>query len=151
MQTVHDVHHQNGDVTQAGAAGPQVGEGLVSRRVNHQQARHLHLDLLLHVVDQHLRLVANSVGGEVGGADLLCDPPRLHVLHVGVPDLVQQFGLARVHVAQDAADRGPQLALGCVALLGVLALLLPSCLLRLWSQYGYNMATTWLQYGYNIK
>ncbi len=30
LQPVHDVHHQDGDVTQAAAAAPQVGERLVT-------------------------------------------------------------------------------------------------------------------------
>ena len=30
LQAVHDVHHQDGDVAQAAASAPQVGEGLVT-------------------------------------------------------------------------------------------------------------------------
>ena len=53
-------------------------------------------------------LVLDAVHGEVRGSDLLGDATSLALLHIGAPDLVQQLGLARVHVAQDAADGGPQ-------------------------------------------
>jgi len=41
-------------------------------------------------------------------ADLLRDPARLAILHVGAPDVVQKLRLARVDVAQDRTDGRPQ-------------------------------------------
>lgn len=37
------VHHQNGNVTEGGATGAQVAEGLVAGSVNDEQARKLQL------------------------------------------------------------------------------------------------------------
>ena len=41
---MHDVYHENRDVAEAGAAGTQVGERLVPRRVYDEKSGHLELD-----------------------------------------------------------------------------------------------------------
>eukprot|EP00959_Pyramimonas_sp_CCMP1952_P372577 7802270-Pyramimonas_sp.AAC.1 len=41
LQPVHDVHHQDGHVAQAGPAAAQVGEALVTGGVDHQQPGNL--------------------------------------------------------------------------------------------------------------
>eukprot|EP00976_Prorocentrum_cordatum_P086331 1186469-Prorocentrum_minimum.AAC.1 len=53
----------------------------------------------------------DGVCRNIRGPDLLSDPARLPVLHVGPTDLVQDLGLARVHVTEDAHDGTPQVVL----------------------------------------
>mmetsp|Transcript_8684 Transcript_8684/g.35428 ORF Transcript_8684/g.35428 Transcript_8684/m.35428 type:complete len:639 (-) Transcript_8684:227-2143(-) len=116
LEAMHDVHHQHGDVTQAAAARAQVREAFVAGRVDDQQARNLE------------RFALEAIGGLLlerlmrheGSADLLGDSARLTVLHVGVADLVENFGLAGIDVAQDAANGRAQ-AVGALqlALLGL--------------------------------
>ena len=41
LQPVHDVHHEDGQVTHGGAAAPEVAEGLVARGVYDEEAGQL--------------------------------------------------------------------------------------------------------------
>ena len=80
-------HHQDGDVRDHGAPGPHGGEGLVAGGV--QEGDRLAVDLYL------------------VGADVLGDAAGLAGGHMGVADIVQQGGLAVVHVAHDHHHGGP--------------------------------------------
>jgi hypothetical protein len=104
FEPVHNVDDEDGNVAEAAAAAAQVCEALVSGRVDDEQAGHC-------VVDRRQvgRALLDGVDGKVGGADLLRDPAGLALLHVRAPQVVQQLCLARVHVAQDAADGRAQL------------------------------------------
>ena len=74
-------HHQNGDIRHHGAAGAHGGKGLMAGGI--QKCDGLAIDL--HLI----------------GADVLGDAAGLAAGHVGVADIVQQAGLAVVHVAHD--------------------------------------------------
>ena len=126
LQAVHDVHHQDGDVAQAGAAGPQVRERLVPLRERahtsaiasqqqprqatcamharagaHQCGARLDLELELLAVLPHGRsALADVVARHVGGANLLRDASRLTVLHVRSPHVVQNLGLPCSRLSQ---------------------------------------------------
>mmetsp|Transcript_20947 Transcript_20947/g.63065 ORF Transcript_20947/g.63065 Transcript_20947/m.63065 type:complete len:437 (-) Transcript_20947:2176-3486(-) len=102
LQPVHEVHHQDGDVTQAAPAGPQVGERLVTWGVDDEQTGHAEVKGA--ALAQALGAGADVVAGDVGGPDLLCDAARLPVLYVGPPHVVQNLCLPCVDVTQDAAD-----------------------------------------------
>ena len=84
---MHDVDDEDGDVAEGGAPVAQVREGLVARRVDDQQARQLDVVEAL----DHLALLPDYLDGDVGGADLLRDPPSLAVLHVRPTKLVQDL------------------------------------------------------------
>lgn len=45
LQAVHEVHDKDSDVAQRAPPRSQVGEGLVTRGVNHQHSRQLNVDL----------------------------------------------------------------------------------------------------------
>ena len=74
-------HHQNGDIRHHSAAGAHGGKGLMAGGI--QKCDGLAIDL--HLI----------------GADVLGDAAGLAAGHVGVADIVQQAGLAVVHVAHD--------------------------------------------------
>ena len=74
-------HHQNGDIRHHGAAGTHGGKRLVTRGI--QEGDGLAVDL--HLI----------------GADVLGDAAGLAGGHMGIADIVQQAGLAVVHVAHD--------------------------------------------------
>ena len=79
-------HHQDGDVRDHGAAGTHGGKGLVAGGVQEGDGGAVHIDLV--------------------SADVLGDAAGLALGHLGVPDIVQQGGLAVVHVAHDDHDGG---------------------------------------------
>jgi hypothetical protein len=78
-------HHQDHDVGGLCAAGTHGGEGLVARGVQEGD----HAARRFHVV----------------GADVLRDATGLARRHLGAADVVQQRGLAVVHVAHDGDHR----------------------------------------------
>lgn len=123
LEPVHEVDDQDGEVAEGGAAGPEVGEGLVAGRVDDQEAGDLQVqvDLALALVQVAPQVVLR----EPGRADLLRDAARLAALHVGSSQLVQDLGLARVHVAHDAQDGQAQVRLLLRLLLGRHQLLPP--------------------------
>ena len=79
-------HHQNGDIRHHGAAGTHGGKGLVARSI--QEGDGL-------AVDHHLI-----------GTDVLGDAAGFAAGHMGVADIVQQTGLAVVHMAHDHHNGG---------------------------------------------
>ena len=79
---------QHDDVGRLGAAGAHQGEGLVTRRVEEDDAAPLDV----HVV----------------GADVLRDAPGLGGGHIRLADRVEQRGLAVVDVAHDGDHRRPR-------------------------------------------
>ena len=85
--TVLGGHHQNGDIRYHGAAGAHGGKGLVAGGVQERDGL---------AVDLHLIC-----------ADVLGDAARLAGGHMGVADIVQQTGLAVVHVTHDHHHRRP--------------------------------------------
>src|SRR5215470_4621505 len=93
----HDEHDQVGGL---GAAGPHGGECLVARGVD----------------ERDLAVLAVHLGGNLVGADVLGDAARLAGHHVGVPDGVEQFGLAVVNVTHDGNHRRARLQVGFLAL-----------------------------------
>ena len=103
---MHNVHHKNGDIAQRRASGAKVAERFVTRRVDDQQTGDL--ERLLRELMDHFGCLADGLDGYVGGAVLLRDAARLAVLDVGAAELVQNFRLARVDVAQHAHDMGAQ-------------------------------------------
>ena len=92
-----DQDHQVGGL---GAAGPHCGEGLVTRGVD----------------EGDLALLAIHDGVDLVGADVLGNAARFVRRHVGVPDRVEQLGLAVVDVAHDRDDRRPWHQVGLAAL-----------------------------------
>jgi len=102
------VDDQDGDIAQAGPPRSQIAETLVAGSVDDEQAGHVdvHFVEALALADFRDELVLR----EEGGTDLLGDTACLALLHVGVPDLVEQGGLAGVHVAQDTADGTAELS-----------------------------------------
>src|SRR5215467_673111 len=93
----HDEHDQVGGL---GATGPHRGERLVARGVD----------------EGDLPLLAVHLGGDLVGADVLGDAARFTGHHVGVPDRVEQLGLAVVDVAHDGDHRRPRLEVSLAAL-----------------------------------
>ena len=83
-----DEHHQVGGLR---PAGPHGGERLVTRGVD----------------ERDLPLLAVHFRGDLVGPDVLGDPARFAGRHVGVPDRVEQPGLAVVNVAHDGHHRRP--------------------------------------------
>ena len=93
-------HHQDHQVGGLGTAGPHGREGLVTRGVD----------------EGDLALVAVHLGGHLVGADVLGDAAGLPGHQVGVPDRVEQLGLAVVDVTHDGDDRRPGHHVGVLAL-----------------------------------
>ncbi len=93
----HHEHHQVGGL---GAAGPHGGERLVTRGVD----------------EGDLALLAVHLGGHLVGADVLGDAAGLAGHHVGVPDRVEQLGLAVVDVTHHRDHRRPGHQVGVFAL-----------------------------------
>ena len=85
--TVLGGHHQDGDIRYHGAAGAHGGKGLVAGGVQERDGL---------AVDLHLIC-----------ADVLGDAAGLTGGHMGVADIVQQTGLAVVHVTHDHHHRRP--------------------------------------------
>src|SRR5262249_51381826 len=85
-------HHQHHDVGGAGTAGPHGGERLVARGVDEG-------DRPVLAVVRH---------GDLVGADVLGDAAGLTLGDLGVPDGVQQLGLAVVDVTHDGHHRRPR-------------------------------------------
>ena len=83
-----DEHHQVGGLR---PAGPHGGERLVTRGVD----------------EGDLPLLAVHFRGDLVGPDVLGDPARFAGRHVGVPDRVEELGLAVVDVAHDGHHRRP--------------------------------------------
>ena len=82
----HDEDHQVGGFR---AARPHGGERLVTRGVD----------------EGDLALLAVHLGGHLVGADVLGDAAGFAGRHVGVPDRVEQLGLAVVHMAHHGDHR----------------------------------------------
>ena len=97
-------HHQDGHVGDHGAPGAHGGECLMAGSVQEGDRAALHIHLI--------------------GADVLGDAARLSGDHVGVADIVQQGGLAVVHVAHDHHHGGAGLQILLLVLRGVDQLLL---------------------------
>ncbi|EPE03432.1 hypothetical protein F503_07735 [Ophiostoma piceae UAMH 11346] len=111
LEAVHDVDDEDRNVAQRRTTRAQVGERLVTGRVDDQQAGHLEVERAVLVDDG--RLLLDGVDGEVRGADLLRDATSFALLDVGLAHLVEQLGLAGVDVAHDAADgRAQVIAVG---------------------------------------
>ena len=72
---MHDVHHQNGNVAQVATTRAEITEGLVARRINHQQTRNSILQLEL--FGQFLRGLLDVTYREVGSTNLLRDTSGL--------------------------------------------------------------------------
>mmetsp|Transcript_773 Transcript_773/g.2550 ORF Transcript_773/g.2550 Transcript_773/m.2550 type:complete len:206 (-) Transcript_773:237-854(-) len=72
----------------------------MARRVDDEHAGQSQVKLL----GRFLCLLADGALREEGRANLLRDAAGFFTLHIGAPDLVQQAGLAGVHVAHDAHD-----------------------------------------------
>src|SRR6185437_14021094 len=84
--------HQDHQVGGLGTAGPHGGERLVTRGVD----------------EGDLPVVAVHRGVDLVGTDVLGDAARLERDHVGVPDRVQELGLAVVDVTHDGDHRRPR-------------------------------------------
>ncbi len=80
LKTVHDIDDEDGDVAERRSTGSQVGERLVSGRVNDEETGHLVLEWRVLVEDSGLGL--EHLGGEVGGTDLLGDTTSFALLNV---------------------------------------------------------------------
>ena len=103
LEAVHEIDHQNGNVTERRAARAQIRKRLVARRVDHEQARHTDLGQLLlcvaalllgsRSVGQRLCLHLERFQRKIGGTNLLRNATRLATLHIGASDAIEQFGL----------------------------------------------------------
>ncbi len=91
---------EDDQVGRLGAAGAHCGERLVPRRVNEG-------DLALLAVDDGVDLV---------GADVLGNASGLVRHHIGIPDGVEQLGLAVVDVTHHRHDRRARHEVGLIAL-----------------------------------
>ena len=103
LKAVHQINDEHSDVAQTRSPGTEVREGLVPGRVDDQQAGQLEVKLA--ALAELLGTLHECVGRDIRGTNLLGDTARLPVLHVGTSDVVQDLGLSRVDVPQDAADR----------------------------------------------
>jgi hypothetical protein len=106
----HDVDNKDGDVTERTSTGTEVGEGLVTRRVDDQQTRDVVLEVtILHIalghitrntiptnLVEHQGLLLDGVHGEEGCTDLLGNTARLAFLYVGLANL-RRFSLVSRH------------------------------------------------------
>ena len=110
-QTHHDIDDENGDIAKGASATPQVGEALVTRRVNNQQTGDL--VFLRAVCIQNRCLLPDRIHREVRRADLLCDTTGFALLDIRLTDLVEQLGLAGIDVTENAADRTTKVVLVC--------------------------------------
>ncbi|ROW05672.1 hypothetical protein VMCG_05275 [Cytospora schulzeri] len=102
LKTVHDIDDQNSNVAKRRTSGTQVGERLVTGRVDDQETRDLELKLAILVDDMCLLL--DGVDGEVSGTNLLSDTTGLTFLDVGLTDLVEQLRLTSIDVAKNTAN-----------------------------------------------
>lgn len=89
--THHNVDDEDSDVAKRRSTGSQVGERLVTGRVDDEQTRNLVVELAVPVED--LGLFLDGRDGEVGGSDLLSDTSRLTLLDVGLTDLESVNGM----------------------------------------------------------
>ena len=81
LKTVHQINNQDSNVAKTRATRSQIGKTLVARRINHQEAWQLQLNVesLLDLLDMAL-----DVGAwKVGCTDLLRDSAGFTSLHVG--------------------------------------------------------------------
>ena len=85
MQTDHDIHNQNGNVTQRTASCAQVGKGLVPRSVDDEKTRNLELEQPILVHDG--RFGSNGFNWEVGRTNLLGNTSCFSFLYVCLTDL----------------------------------------------------------------
>ena len=92
LDAVVSRHHEHHNIGDLGAAGPHAGEGGVARRVEK--------------TDHAL------FGFDMVGADVLGNAPRFARRHFGLANVVEQAGLAVVHVAHDGHHRWARHALG---------------------------------------
>ena len=102
--TVLGGHHQNGDIRHHGSSGPHGGKCLVAGGI--QEGDGLAVDL--HLI----------------GTDVLGDTAGLAAGHMGVADIVQQTGLAVVHMTHDHHHGGTGYQILLVVLVVVDELLL---------------------------
>src|SRR5271169_4042893 len=93
-------HHEHHEVGGLGPAGSHGGERLVARGVD----------------EGDLAFIAVDLGGHLVGADVLGDAAGLAGHHVGVPDRVEQLGLAVVDMTHHRDHRRPGDQVGLVAL-----------------------------------
>mmetsp|Transcript_1144 Transcript_1144/g.2702 ORF Transcript_1144/g.2702 Transcript_1144/m.2702 type:complete len:785 (+) Transcript_1144:521-2875(+) len=116
LQSVHEIDHEDGNIAQGGSAGSQVGEGLVTWRVNNEHSRNLHIELLDFV--QASSLGFQRLLLEEGRSDLLRDTAGLPLLNVRLSDFVQQLRLSRIDVAHDNDDGTAQVVAGASGKVG---------------------------------
>ncbi|KAH3659215.1 hypothetical protein OGATHE_006099 [Ogataea polymorpha] len=107
FQTMHDVNHQNGNVTQRGTSGSQVCERLVTWGIDDQQTWNLVNHLLVWSHDSSFLL--DGLHREVCGTDLLRNTTSLASLNVSLSNLVQKLGFTGIDVTQNTADRRTQI------------------------------------------
>ncbi|RBQ68079.1 hypothetical protein VDGD_21613 [Verticillium dahliae] len=110
LETVHDVDNENGNVAQGRATRSEVGEGLVTGRVDDQKTRDLELESAVGV--DNGRLLPDGLDGEVCGTDLLGDTASLALLDVGLSDLVEKLRLSGIDVTENTANGRPEVVLG---------------------------------------
>ena len=84
--TVVGGHDEDRDIGDLGTASPHRGEGLVAGRIEEDDA--------------------SSVDGGLARTDVLGDATALAVSHRGLPDAVEQAGLAMIDVTHHGHDRG---------------------------------------------
>merc|ERR1719239_1617140 len=83
FQPVHDVNHQDCDVTERTSSVPQVTEALVARSVYDEESRQLQSGAAK--TFHHLALFLDHVDRHVGRSDLLCDTSSLAILNICLP------------------------------------------------------------------
>merc|ERR1719174_874180 len=74
LKAVHDVHHEDGNITQAASPRPQVCERLVTRSIDDKEPGNLHAFGLM--LTETIGSRGNLISWDEGGANLLRDASR---------------------------------------------------------------------------
>ena len=102
LQTVHQVNYEDGDVAEGGAAGTEVGEGLVAGGVDDEEAGEFEVEV--HSVFGFFEMAFDIFFWEVGCTDLLGDTSGLTGLHVSFSQLIKNECFSSIYVTKNTDD-----------------------------------------------
>mmetsp|Transcript_18769 Transcript_18769/g.54005 ORF Transcript_18769/g.54005 Transcript_18769/m.54005 type:complete len:744 (-) Transcript_18769:425-2656(-) len=110
FQTVHEIHNEDGNITEGRTTRTKVCEGLVTRRIDDEHTGDIDVELLRLVQSGRLRLQRLLL--KEGGTNLLRNTTGLTALNVRLTDLIEQLGLAGIDMTHYDDDGTTQIVAG---------------------------------------
>lgn len=90
---MHEIDDENGDITQVATATSQVGERLVTGRIDEEDTVRLHLQLATEMLTQFGRLLDQVLTRQEGSTNLLGDTTGFTSLDIRLTNTIENLGL----------------------------------------------------------